>query len=125
VLTILNSRDQIERALHDHAAIAVDTLEKLAKLDTQLKNLADAIVDASVSESPSQFADWRMSFHPEPQRWWWYLDQRRTINPHPWNALDGLSQVSKEDSRYSRRLNGEMNFDQQRKLSEANPTELT
>ncbi|WP_439638105.1 hypothetical protein, partial [Spirulina sp.] len=25
-----------------------------------------------------------------------------------------LSQVSKEDSRYSRRLNGEMNFDQQR-----------
>lgn len=90
ILSVLNSRDQIETVLHQSTALTADSLQKLAQLDAQLKHLADAIVDASVRSSSSQFADWRMSFHPAPAQWWWYLDQRKTIDPHPWDALDGI-----------------------------------
>ncbi|MEA5418587.1 tetratricopeptide repeat protein [Spirulina sp. CCNP1310] len=91
ILTLLKLRDRLAHCLTiDDAQITPEQLERIIHLDAQLKGLANPIVDASAQQSASQFADWRSSFNPPETAWWWYLDQRTTVNPHPWEALDWL-----------------------------------
>lgn len=91
ILTLLKLRDRLAHGLSlENPQITPEQLEEVIHWDHQLKGLANAIVDASAQQSASQFADWRGSFNPPAAAWWWHLDQRATVNPHPWETLDWL-----------------------------------
>lgn len=68
ILEILNARDAIRQALANKTRVSSDHLAKLLELDNFLKTQADAIaLNADLEE-------WRATFHPSPEAWWWFLE---------------------------------------------------
>jgi hypothetical protein len=68
ILHILVARDAIEEALSDKTQISVESLAKLLELDKFLKQQAHTIARGA------NLAEWRATFHPSTEAWWWFLE---------------------------------------------------
>jgi tetratricopeptide (TPR) repeat protein len=72
VLEVLSHRDRVQKALENSKnaeSIANGiTLNTLSQLDQRLRAQAQAIAPYT------QSADWRASFNPNPEAWWWTLE---------------------------------------------------
>ena len=68
ILHILVTRDAIEEALSEKTQLSVESLAKLLELDNFLKQQADAIARGA------KLAQWRATFHPSTEAWWWFLE---------------------------------------------------
>lgn len=84
ILQILIARDAIEEALSDKTQLSVESLAKLLELDNFLKQQADAIA------SGAKLAEWRATFHPSPEAWWWFLEPTSEKEVSHSNPLDPL-----------------------------------
>jgi tetratricopeptide (TPR) repeat protein len=89
ILHILVTRDAIEEALSDKTQISVERLAKLLELDNFLKQQAHAIARGG------KLAEWRATFHPSTEAWWWFLEptsDEEVSDSHPLDPLfNGLS----------------------------------
>jgi tetratricopeptide (TPR) repeat protein len=77
VLAVLIARDRLQIALNnltttDAPPIPGENLEKLSQLDQSLRDQAVAIAPFTGS------AEWRASFNPDPNAWWWFLESPKT-----------------------------------------------
>jgi len=68
ILHILVTRDAIEEALSEKTQLSVESLAKLLELDNFLKQQAHAIARGA------KLAEWRATFHPSTEAWWWFLE---------------------------------------------------
>jgi tetratricopeptide (TPR) repeat protein len=72
ILEVLSYRDRVQRALEDSKNAESITngiaLNRLSQLDQQLRKQAPAIAPYT------QSADWRASFNPNPEAWWWTIE---------------------------------------------------
>lgn len=84
ILHILVTRDAIEEALSEKTQLSVESLAKLLELDNFLKQQADAIAKGA------KLAEWRATFHPSPEAWWWFLEPTSDEEVSPSNRLDWL-----------------------------------
>jgi tetratricopeptide (TPR) repeat protein len=69
VLAVLIARDALVRTLEKKYAPSPKSLLFIAELDEKLKKLDTCIVAEHIP-----LADWRASYSPSPQAWWWTLD---------------------------------------------------
>lgn len=67
IIAVLRARDAVQAALQDHIQAPLEALLTLPQLDNRLKQHATAIAQVI------SLADWRDSFHPAPESWWWFL----------------------------------------------------
>ncbi len=82
VLEVLNARDAVEAALKELNQIAPANQRKLVELDALLKEQAEQIVKVI------DLAEYRSSFHPPAEAWWWRLEIEAL--PHLWDRWDWL-----------------------------------
>jgi len=82
VLAVLKARDDIARILSDDRPDPTAGLLVVIELDNQLRKLAGAITQAI------KLADWRASFQPPPEAWWWSLES--VVPPEPVGRFDWL-----------------------------------
>jgi tetratricopeptide (TPR) repeat protein len=72
VLEVLNHRDRIQAAIEANqtheTTLSGSTLHTLSQLDRRLRAQAAEIAPFT------QSADWRASFNPKPNAWWWFLE---------------------------------------------------
>jgi tetratricopeptide (TPR) repeat protein len=72
VLEVLSHRDRIQKVIEANQINETipngNTLHTLSQLDQRLRAQATAIAPFT------QTADWRASFNPEPNAWWWFLE---------------------------------------------------
>ncbi len=80
ILAVLKARDVIHAALADDTQDAVEGLITVVKLDSRLKQQTERIAQAV------KLADWRASFHPPAQAWWWFVE----APPSRWDRFDWL-----------------------------------
>ena len=80
ILRLLIARNIVHEKFADIAHIYKDKLIKLIELDSRLKKQAGLITQTV------QLADWRTSFHPPKDYWWWFLE----TPTHPRDRLDWL-----------------------------------
>ncbi|MEG5039307.1 MULTISPECIES: tetratricopeptide repeat protein [unclassified Microcoleus] len=89
ILHILVTRDAIEEALSEKTQLSVESLAKLLELDNFLKKQAPAIARGA------NLAEWRSTFHPSPEAWWWFLEptsDEEVSHSHPLDPLfNGLT----------------------------------
>jgi tetratricopeptide (TPR) repeat protein len=89
ILHILVARDAIEEALSEKTQLSVESLAKLLELDNFLKQQAHAIA------SGAKLAQWRATFHPSTEAWWWFLEptsDEEVSHSHPLDPLfNGLT----------------------------------
>jgi Tfp pilus assembly protein PilF len=89
ILHILVTRDAIKEALNEKTQLSVESLAKLLELDNFLKQQADAIARGA------KLAEWRATFHPSPEAWWWFLEptsDEEVSHSHPFDSLfNGLT----------------------------------
>ncbi|WP_445172255.1 tetratricopeptide repeat protein [Microcoleus sp.] len=89
ILHILVARDAIEEALSEKTQLSVESLAKLLELDNFLKQQADAIARGA------KLAEWRATFHPSTEAWWWFLEptsDEEVSHSHPLDPLfNGLT----------------------------------
>lgn len=89
IIQILVARDAIKEALSDKTQISLESLAKLLELDNFLKQQADAIARGA------KLAEWRSTFHPSPEAWWWFLEptsDEKVSQSHPLDPLfNGLT----------------------------------
>ncbi|NEP48891.1 MAG: tetratricopeptide repeat protein [Moorea sp. SIO3C2] len=84
ILRLLIARNVVQEKFADIAHISKDKLIKLIELDSRLKNQAGLITQTV------ELADWRTSFHPPKDYWWWFLEtptHRLDRFDWLWNAL--------------------------------------
>ena len=79
-LALLQARDSLHRALEQFPLDSSPTLLTLRNLDQTLVQQATAL-DAKL-----QFEQYRKSLSPQPEQWWWFLDQVKP--PHPLDRFD-------------------------------------
>jgi tetratricopeptide (TPR) repeat protein len=84
ILHILVARDAIEEALSEKTQLSVERLAKLLELDNFLKQQAHAIARGA------NLAEWRATFHPSTEAWWWFLDPASDEEVSYSNRLDPL-----------------------------------
>jgi tetratricopeptide (TPR) repeat protein len=84
ILHILVARDAIEEALSDKTQLSVESLAKLLELDNFLKQQAHAIARGA------KLAEWRATFHPSTEAWWWFLEPTSDEEVSHSNRLDPL-----------------------------------
>ena len=84
ILHILVARDAIEEALSEKTQISVESLAKLLELDNFLKQQAHAIARGA------KLAEWRATFHPSTEAWWWFLEPTSDEEVSHSNRLDPL-----------------------------------
>ena len=84
ILHILLARDAIEEALSDKTQISVESLAKLLELDNFLKQQAHAIARGA------KLPEWRITFHPSTEAWWWFLEPTSEEEVSHSNRLDPL-----------------------------------
>lgn len=84
ILHILVTRDAIKEALSEKTQFSVESLAKLLELDNFLKQQADAIARGA------KLPEWRATFHPSPEAWWWFLEPTSDEEVSPSNRLDWL-----------------------------------
>ncbi|OLT61285.1 tetratricopeptide repeat protein [Moorena bouillonii] len=80
ILRVLITRNVVHEKFADIAHISKDKLIKLIELDSKLKKQA-GLINQTV-----QLADWRSSFHPPKDYWWWFLE----APTHPLDRFDWL-----------------------------------
>jgi tetratricopeptide (TPR) repeat protein len=89
ILHILVARDAIKEALSEKTQLSVESLAKLLELDNFLKQQAHAIARGA------KLAEWRSTFHPSPEAWWWFLEptsDEEVSHSHPLDWLfNGLT----------------------------------
>ncbi|MEG4066585.1 tetratricopeptide repeat protein [Microcoleus sp. Pol11C2] len=89
IIQILVARDAIKEALSDKTQISLESLAKLLELDNFLKQQADAIARGA------NLAEWRSTFHPSTEAWWWFLaptSEEEVSHSHPLEPLfNGLT----------------------------------
>ncbi len=89
ILHILVTRDAIEEALSEKTQLSVESLAKLLELDNFLKQQAHAIARGA------NLAEWRATFHPSTEAWWWFLEptsDEEVSHSHPLDPLfNGLT----------------------------------
>jgi tetratricopeptide (TPR) repeat protein len=84
ILHILVARDAIEEALNEKTQLSVESLAKLLELDNFLKQQAHAIARGA------NLAQWRATFHPSTEAWWWFLEPTSDEEVSRSNPLDPL-----------------------------------
>lgn len=84
ILHILVTRDAIEEALSEKTQLSVESLAKLLELDNFLKQQANAIARGA------KLAEWRSTFHPSTEAWWWYLEPTSDEKVSHSNRFDPL-----------------------------------
>ena len=84
ILHILVARDAIEEALSEKTQLSVESLAKLLELDNFLKQQAHAIARGA------KLAQWRATFHPSTEAWWWFLEPTSEEEVSHSNRLDPL-----------------------------------
>lgn len=84
ILHILVARDAIEEALSEKTQLSVESLAKLLELDNFLKQQAHAIARGA------KLAEWRATFHPSTEAWWWFLEPTSDEEVSHSNRLDPL-----------------------------------
>jgi hypothetical protein len=84
ILHILVTRDAIEEALSEKTQLSVESLAKLLELDNFLKQQAHAIARGA------KLAEWRATFHPSTEAWWWFLEPTSDEEVSHSNPLDPL-----------------------------------
>lgn len=84
ILHILVVRDAIQEALSDKTQLSLESLTKLLELDNFLKQQADAIARGA------KLAEWRATFHPSTEAWWWFLEPTSDQEVSDYNPLDAL-----------------------------------
>lgn len=84
ILHILVTRDAIEEALSEKTQLSVESLAKLLELDNFLKQQAHAIARGA------KLAEWRATFHPSTEAWWWFLEPTSDEEVSHSNRLDPL-----------------------------------
>ncbi|MEG4489549.1 tetratricopeptide repeat protein [Microcoleus sp. D2_18a_B4] len=84
ILHILVARDAIKEALSEKTQLSVESLAKLLELDNFLKQQAHAIARGA------KLAEWRATFHPSPEAWWWFLEPTSDEEVSPSTRLDWL-----------------------------------
>ncbi|MBD1829884.1 tetratricopeptide repeat protein [Microcoleus vaginatus GB1-A2] len=84
ILHILVTRDAIEEALSEKTQLSVESLAKLLELDNFLKQQAHAIARGA------NLAEWRATFHPSTEAWWWFLEPTSDEEVSHSNRLDPL-----------------------------------
>ncbi|MEG4396816.1 tetratricopeptide repeat protein [Microcoleus sp. BROC3] len=84
ILHILVARDAIEEALSEKTQLSVESLAKLLELDNFLKQQAHAIARGA------KLAEWRATFHPSTEAWWWFLEPTSNEEVSHSNPLDPL-----------------------------------
>lgn len=77
LLTVLNAREEVHRALCEHPEIDSQTLGAIVQLDQLLKQQAAKIT----AELETQLKDWRESVLPQNAGWWWTLSEVPKPNP--------------------------------------------
>lgn len=89
ILHILVTRDAIKEALSEKTQISLESLAKLLELDNFLKQQADAIARGA------NLAEWRATFHPSTEAWWWFIEptsDEEVSDSHPLDPLfNGLT----------------------------------
>lgn len=80
ILEILHARDRLAHFLQNQPPISVDDQEKLTRLDQNLKNQANLIVENSDLETL------RESINPNPEAWWWFPE--KFLKPHKLDKHD-------------------------------------
>ncbi len=84
VLAVLKARDGVHAALTDTAQDPVGGLIAIVQLDSRLKRQAERITHTA------KLAEWRTSFNPPAQAWWWSLEAPTSRWDHfdwLWSAL--------------------------------------
>ncbi|EGJ29791.1 MULTISPECIES: tetratricopeptide repeat protein [Moorena] len=84
ILRVLIARNIVQEKFADIAHISKDKLIKLIELDSRLKKQAGLITQTV------QLTNWRTSFHPPQDYWWWFLQaptHRLDRFDWLWNAL--------------------------------------
>ena len=89
VLAVLNTRDDVQKALKEQKSIPSSLLKKLIDLDIELRKNAVLITKAVNGKIPEQLTHWRESVQPSQESWWWKLESI-TPAPHPWDTWDWL-----------------------------------
>jgi len=84
ILHILVARDAIEEALSEKTQLSVERLAKLLELDNFLKQQAHAIARGA------KLTQWRATFHPSTEAWWWFLEPTSDEKVSHSNRLDTL-----------------------------------
>ena len=84
ILHILVTRDTIEESLSEKTQLSVGSLAKLLELDNFLKQQAHAIARGA------KLAQWRTTFHPSTEAWWWFLEPTSDEEVSHSNPLDPL-----------------------------------
>lgn len=82
VLAALNARDVVQAALSQPMSISADAQQQLIELDNRLKHQAHRMVKAK----GVNFSQYRSSFHPSTEAWWWCLETE--VPPHLWDRWD-------------------------------------
>ncbi len=77
ILDVLKARDAVQEVLEDKTQDSSEKLINIIRLDRRLKKQAKSIFRAV------NLDDWRASFNPSPQSWWWFLDQKFGL----WSSL--------------------------------------
>jgi tetratricopeptide (TPR) repeat protein len=72
VLEILTARDFLQNQLENTPDKSGTQLEKIIKLDTELREQASAI--AQVRNTAGETNNWLDSFKPNENAWWWFLE---------------------------------------------------
>lgn len=68
ILLTLLARDKIQSVITDAHFGNAETLIKVATLDQKLKQFAGII------QETADFENWRLSYNPKKESWWWFLD---------------------------------------------------
>ncbi|NER27575.1 MAG: tetratricopeptide repeat protein [Symploca sp. SIO1C4] len=82
VLAVLNARDLLQDALAKSENLSIEDQQELVELDIVLKKQAEKIIKVI------NLAEYRTSFQPCEQKWWWKLE--REVPPHLWDRWDWL-----------------------------------
>ncbi|OUC15155.1 MAG: hypothetical protein B0A82_08380 [Alkalinema sp. CACIAM 70d] len=76
VLAVLIARDRVQTALTaPNSSLSPALLCQIPPLDKTLKQ------HTAIVAPYTQSADWRASFHPDPNAWWWHLESPKS----PWS----------------------------------------
>lgn len=78
ILEVMRSRDRLQAALADNAAIDSDELERIVELDLALQQNF-----ATVAGDEAAFQQARLSFQPPDSAWWWFLNLKPKPVPKP------------------------------------------
>lgn len=72
LLTVLLIRDEVQAAITSSPSAEATTLIAISRSDQVLKQWAESVQQIVVLEN------WRLSYQPKPEAWWWFLDVAQT-----------------------------------------------